>query len=211
MPGPEEILAGLTAIANQATGVAIAWHVGIAVALVALAAGWRPAERTARALIAVPLGSVAALAFAFGNPFNGLMFAAGAIALVALALLCRSKPRVSRAGSFTSVIGVTAIGFGWVYPHFLEGAPSAYLYAAPVGLVPCPTLAVAVGFALLGGGLGARAWSLTLAGLGLFYGLFGVLRLGVYLDVGLVVCAGALAAVALRSRVVSTAPALIAR
>jgi hypothetical protein len=67
------------------------------------------------------------------------------------------------------------------------------LYASPVGLVPCPTLAVAIGFALVGNGLGSRVWSLTLAALGLFYGLFGVLRLTVLLDIGLV--GGALALV----------------
>jgi hypothetical protein len=53
---------------------------------------------------------------------------------------------------------------------------------------------VAIGFALLGNGLGSRVWSLTLAAVGLFYGLFGVLRLGVLLDIGLV--GGALALVA---------------
>ena len=78
------------------------------------------------------------------------------------------------------------IAFGWGYPHFLEGHPTSYLFAAPLGLLPCPSLSVASGFALLGNGLGARAWSITLSVLGLFYGLFGVLRLGVLIDIGLV-------------------------
>ena len=86
----------------------------------------------------------------------------------------------------------------WLYPHFLEGHATAYLYASPVGLVPCPTLAVAIGFALLGNGLGSRVWSLTLAAVGLLYGLFGVLRLGVFLDIGLVSGAVALEASVLR-------------
>jgi len=58
---------------------------------------------------------------------------------------------------------------------------------------------VAIGFALLGNGLGSRVWSLTLAALGLFYGLFGVLRLGVFLDIGLVGGAVTLAALAFHS------------
>jgi hypothetical protein len=57
---------------------------------------------------------------------------------------------------------------------------------------------VAIGFALLGNGLGSRVWSLTLAAVGLFYGLFGVLRLGVLLDIGLVGGALALVAAVLR-------------
>ena len=73
-----------------------------------------------------------------------------------------------------------------IYPHFLVGPAASYLYASPAGLLPCPTLAIAIGFALLGNGLGSRPWSLTLAAVGLFYGLFGVFRLGVYLDIALV-------------------------
>jgi hypothetical protein len=59
MPRTGDILDGLSAIANQATGVAIAWHMLIATALVALVSGWRPPPRTARLLIGIPLASVA--------------------------------------------------------------------------------------------------------------------------------------------------------
>ena len=41
MPRAADILDGLSAIANQATGVAMAWHILIATALVALVSGWR--------------------------------------------------------------------------------------------------------------------------------------------------------------------------
>jgi hypothetical protein len=44
-----------------------------------------------------------------------------------------------------------------------------------------------IGVALVVDGLGSRAWALLLAGAGLFYGVFGVARLGVTLDVGLIV------------------------
>ena len=70
MPTTKEILDSLTRIANEATAIAIAWHVVLAVVLIALLLGWRPMQRTARVLVAAPLLSVAALGFAFGNPFN---------------------------------------------------------------------------------------------------------------------------------------------
>jgi len=207
MPSPTQILAGLTAIANEAIPLALAWHVVLATVLAGLAVGWRPSRPLARALIALPLASVAALALAYGNPFNAAMFAAGAFALVALGLRGAGRP-VSRGAPWAFAIGIAMIAFGWIYPHFLAGSTVAYLYAAPVGLVPCPTLSVVIGLALLGGGLGSRAFGVTLAGLGLFYGVFGVLRLGVVLDLGLVVGAVALGVTSLATA--ATIPAGVA-
>lgn len=75
------------------------------------------------------------------------------------------------------------IGFGWVYPHFLDNAALVeYLYAAPTGLIPCPTLSIVIGFTLILGGLRSRAWCLVLTIVGLFYGVFGAARLGVKID-----------------------------
>jgi hypothetical protein len=198
MPGAAEILDGLSAIASQATSVAVVWHILIAAALVALASGWRPSQQTARLLIGIPLASVAAAAIAFANPFNGLVFTVTALAMTALAMRGDRRP-VYRGSAWTYTIGLVMIAFGWVYPHFLVGRAIHYLYASPVGLVPCPSLAVATGFALLGNGAGSRAWALTLATVALFYGLFGVLRLGVFLDIPLVIGAIALAAAELHS------------
>lgn len=59
--------------------------------------------------------------------------------------------------------------------------------------MPCPTLSIVIGLSLVVGGLDSRAWTLLLGISGLFYGLFGVLRLGVTID--LVLFLGALLAV----------------
>src|SRR5918994_928 len=105
MPHATEILDGLSAIANQAAGMAVAWHFVIAMALVALAAGWRPSQRTARLLIGVPLVSGAGVAIVFDNPFNGLVFAASALALTAIAV-GGDRRLVSRGSAWTRRIGV---------------------------------------------------------------------------------------------------------
>ena len=47
MPTPQQILAVTGNVANEWRAVAIGWHVALAIALVALALGWRPAVRTA--------------------------------------------------------------------------------------------------------------------------------------------------------------------
>ena len=73
---------------------------------------------------------------------------------------------------------------------------SKYLYAAPLGLVPRPSLSIAIGFAILASGYGSRRWSIALGLLGSFYAVFGTIRLGAWLDVGLLAASAALLAIA---------------
>ena len=95
--------------------------------------------------------------------------------------------------------GATLIGFGWIYPHFLEGqAWWPHLYATPLGVVPCPTLATTIGISLVLGAFGSRAWAAVLAPAAIFYGAVGVFRLGVTIDIALFVGAMVLARVAVR-------------
>jgi hypothetical protein len=199
MPSPHEILAGLEAIANGWRPLAIVWHLALAAGLIALGLGWRPGRRLAGVLIAGPLASVSGLAWLTGNPFNGTVFAVIAAALVAVALrLPRDAVRIGTPRLLIPGIGLTA--FGWAYPHFLQtNSWITYLYAAPLGLVPCPTLCAATGLALVLRGLGSRGWSLILAASGLLYGLVGWLRLGVAIDAVLLVGAVTLAAAVLRT------------
>ena len=78
------------------------------------------------------------------------------------------------------------IAFGLIYPHFLNtDSFIKYLYASPLGLVPCPTLSLLIGFVLLYNGFGSNSISIAFIVIGLFYGIFGVFKLGVYLDLGL--------------------------
>jgi len=198
MPSAQEILSGLTRIAWEQIAVAVSWHAIVVAALVSLAA-WRPSRKVAAVALAAPLVSVGAFAWSLGNPFNAAVFLATAGALAGFGVNlpgaeARPGPRWAR------YAGAASIAFGLLYPHFLEGLPPVlYLFAAPVGLVPCPTLAVVLGFGLLGGGFGSRGWSFTAGGAGLFYALFGMFRLNVWLDAGLLLSAAALIAAAPRA------------
>jgi len=85
------------------------------------------------------------------------------------------------------VAGIVMIVFGLVYPHFLETRSiTKYLYASPAGLIPCPTLSVVIGTLLLFNVPGSQAITIILIAAGLFYGIFGMLKLKVYLDLLLV-------------------------
>ena len=172
--------------------LAIVWHMGLGGGVVALAAGWRPSNRVVAYLLVTPLVSVSAVAWAGGNPFNGAMFALLAAWLVAIASRISSYP-VHMARPLLFVPAAMLVVFGWTYPHFLERNPwTANLYAAPMGLLPCPTLATVIGATVMLSLLDSTRWTVTLAIAGLLYGAIGVLGLEVNLDYGLLV--GALVA-----------------
>jgi hypothetical protein len=190
MPDSKAILSSLSSIANEAFVFALAWHLVVAIALLALLAGVRLRRRSAALLSYAPLVSVSAFAWAYANPFNGLVFTALTAALVWLALRAPND-WLTRSEGWESLLGVALVAFGWVYPHFL-GARfpwTTYLFASPMGLLPCPTLSLVIGLTLLGSAPGGRASARILASAGLFYGVWGALRLGVTLD--LVLLAGA--------------------
>lgn len=198
MPTPDEILAGLSAITNGAWMVAAGWHVALLALVVSLAIGWRPSRRLSGAALAVPLASVSAAAWVFGNPLNGTAFALLSAATLVLGINLSAGP-VARGPRWSWLVGVLMVAFGWSYPHFLEiGLPLGYLYAAPFGIIPCPTLSGVIGLSLLGDGFGGRAWGMVLGVAGALYGLFGLVRLGVGMDAVLVVGAVALMVRALR-------------
>jgi hypothetical protein len=183
MPSAAEILAQLGALAQSHRGIAIAWHVVLAVAVAALLAGWRPAARRAMRLLAVPVVSVGVLSAAHDGPFNAVVMLGLGASLLAVASRA-SAEHVRRVDGWPTVAGTAMVAFGALYPHFLEdGSLFSYLYAAPAGVLPCPTLALVTGFTLLGGGLRSRSWCSILGGAGVFYGAFGAAALGVDIDV----------------------------
>lgn len=191
MPSADAIVRGLGVIAREWTFLALMWPAYYGLLWSALLLGWRPPQAIVGALQVPPLVSVSTLAWLGGNPFNGVLFA---VLAVTLSWICTRLP--GRSLALTSpawrVAAAALVVFAWIYPHFLDDRPLyAYLYAAPLGLIPCPTLSMVVGTTILLKGLGSRAWSLIIAFAGAFYGLFGALRLGVKID--WVLAAGALA------------------
>lgn len=182
MPTKEEILAGLTSIANEYFEIAIAWHIIILMIIAALFAGWKPGNSLMVLLLSVLLMSVSVFAGIDGNIFNAAIFAF--LVIVSIYATLRSENGIIRGDrSWPDIAGLLLIIFGLIYPEFLQtGSFIEFAYAAPTGLIPCPTLCVLTGFALLYKGFGSILWSLTIVAAGLFYGLFGVFYLGVNLD-----------------------------
>jgi len=197
MPSSTAILAGLTTIANEWWTVAVFWHAYVALLLVAIAARLDCSVRLLGGLLVLPLLSVSALAWASGNPFNGVIFAG--LSLTLAAIVYRSPPRTIQIASGPPLLlGVMFVAFGWIYPHFVETSHwSGYLIAAPLGLLPCPTLSAIIGLTLIVSGLESVAWSVTLAGAAVLYSAIGVIRLAVVIDIVMFAGAATLIAVVL--------------
>ena len=172
------ILAQTSQITADLTMLAIAWHLVLPLA-------WRRASPFVLSLLA---GSVAIVAWGYHNPFNAVSFTALAVILASSSPRRRLAPR-----GLAVTMGAAFIAFGALYPHFV--APPAYrlLWAAPLGLIPCPTLAAICGLAIATGALGSRRISYALAGWTLFYGVFGMFALGVGIDIVLVFASAAVA------------------
>jgi hypothetical protein len=190
MPPSADVLAGLTAIANAWRSVAIAWHVVFAALVCVLVVGWRPSRRLLGICLAAPLATVGVLSWTAGNPFNGTVFAALSVGLAMLA--ARLPARAIRiAPPALAGPGALLVAFGWVYPHFLQtGEWTSYLYAAPLGLLPCPTLSAVIGLSLIVNLLGSRSWAIALGSAGILFGVIGAVRLEVGVDLILLAGAG---------------------
>jgi hypothetical protein len=207
MPSSETILRGLTAIANEWSALAVFWHLYVAVLLLTIAARSDLSTRLVSGLLVPPLLSVSGLAWLSGNPFTGAVFALLSLTLATVAYRLSPTTTVRITSGPSLIAGLTFLAFGWIYPHFLEATNQGmYLIAAPMGLLPCPTLLVIIGLTLMIG-LRSTAWTLTIAGIGFIYAAIGVFRLAVTIDAVLFAGATALAVnTALRWRSAESTP-----
>ena len=186
MPTREEVLASLTSIANQYSNISIAWHIIIVILFITLFVGWKPANGLMILLLSSLFMSVSGFAAIEGNFFNAMVFAFLVILSIYAALRSPNEP-IKGDRSWPDIVGLFLIVFGLLYPEFfITGSFLEYAYAAPTGLIPCPTLAVVTGFTLLYRGFGSITWTVCIALSGMFYGLFGIFYLGIYLDLFLV-------------------------
>lgn len=186
MPTGEQILTGLTEIANTWWPVAVVWHLYFGVLAGVLLLGIRPSKRVSGILLGLPLVSVSSIAWLASNPFNGIVFAILGIIMIGISAKL-PRVRVQIAPLWAVIPGIIMFIFGWVYPHFLDSSSFLpYLYAAPMGIIPCPTLSIVIGLALILNGLGSRILSIVLGMSGIIFGITGVVQLGVSIDVVLV-------------------------
>ena len=179
------ILTAAAAIAAEWRWLAITWHAVFALVLAAILACNIRDRRGLAITAALPFTTVAALAWWSGNPFNGTVFTVFAITLVAIAARLPASP-IAIGAPPALWAGAGCCALAWSYPHFLSGTWTQYFYAAPLGLLPCPTLALCVGLSLITQGFGSMRWTIVVFAASITYGVIGVFALGVTLDWALI-------------------------
>ena len=198
MPASSAILEQLTRATNELTALAIAWHFVAVIVGVAMICRWQPRASYAPLPLVAPVVSVFMVSLGYGNWFNAASFFVLAVALT-FASVDLVEPARVHAPRWRSVLGIGLVVYGIAYPHFVDGAWYRSLYAAPVGVLPCPTLAMIAGYTLVTGGHETRAVPAVLAVWTAFYAAFGIAKLGVLLDIGLVAATFGLVALALQN------------
>ncbi len=85
--------------------------------------------------------------------------------------------------------GVVALIFGFWYLHWV-GPPVALtaLYYSPIGILNCPTMLTVTGFLILTSQPRSRGLEAFVGISTLYFGLFGIIKLGAWVDIALVAC-----------------------
>jgi hypothetical protein len=86
--------------------------------------------------------------------------------------------------------GIIGLVFGFWYLHWVESPVwlNAFLYS-PLGVVNCPTMITICGFLCLSQKPRSVLLEAAVALITLYFGFFGLFRLGAYIDVALIICA----------------------
>jgi hypothetical protein len=86
--------------------------------------------------------------------------------------------------------GILGLVFGFWYLHWVESPVwwNALLYS-PLGAVNCPTMVTLCGFLCLSQKPRSALLEAAVALITLYFGFFGIFRLGAYVDVALIICA----------------------
>ncbi|HUL30930.1 MAG TPA: hypothetical protein VLZ03_10815 [Thermodesulfobacteriota bacterium] len=86
--------------------------------------------------------------------------------------------------------GIFGLVFGFWYLHWVESPVWLNaLFASPLGVVNCPTMVTVCGFLCLSQKPRSALLEAAVGIVTLYFGFFGIFRLGAYVDVALVLCA----------------------
>jgi hypothetical protein len=188
MPTANEILLSLQFLANKYVEMSIAWHVIIVFVIILAIYNKKINTKLYLGICGFLFLSVSLMAAIVMNPFNFLFFLLLAIVFLRKSLLQVHSHLHFKRQTVSKVFAYLLILSGLIYPHFLGPEILVYFMAAPVGIIPCPTLLVTSGLTLLFT-IPDIKLNYFLIPANVFYGAIGVFFLAVTLDIILLLAA----------------------
>ena len=178
----EVILTYLEKISNGCLPVNFVMHMAV-IALVTVMIVKK--GKLHKAYMIIPIGilvlSVLAHAIVYGNPFHMITFALFAVSF--LVFYKKNQTWMQLEASVLNGLAGIVILSGFWYPEFVHTGKIGSLLLSPVGVVPCATLLVTVGFFTLYSDYLSRGLCVAGVAMAAIYGIVGVFVLDVEYDV----------------------------
>jgi hypothetical protein len=192
---PEEITETLTRASAENSLLAAVMHALYLVMTVAGFAVKRIRNTVFGILLLILSGSAAVVAVRYGIVPNILIFAIFFI-LTARAMIKKELDfEVSGQSLAARIAGFAAIFFGFYYLHWVSEPllVNALVYS-PLGIANCPTMAAFAGFLCFLRRPGSPFLEAFVGVITLYFGFFGIMRLGAYVDIVLIAAGASLLA-----------------
>jgi hypothetical protein len=184
---PESISETLTKVSSDNKPLALIIHLAFVVLTGVGFAAKRIRNAVFGALLLILSGSALVISVRYLIPPNIMVFAVFFI-LTARAIAMKEL-NFEATGQLLAgkIAGFAAIVFGFYYLHWVEEpiALNALLYS-PLGIVNCPTMAAYAGFLCFLRRPGSPMLEAFVGAISLYFGFFGIMRLGAYVDIVLI-------------------------
>ncbi|MBP2643796.1 MAG: hypothetical protein H6Q67_1683 [Firmicutes bacterium] len=185
------ILNYLETISNQNLWLNSLMHLLVIIAIFVIFFGGKRncQQRIVDGVIFLLFTSVTINALIYGNVFHLVTFTI--LTVTAFIELFKKKNKFDALShNVRFIVAIIFIGIGFWYPEFVKTTPVALLLLSPAGIVPCPTLLITLGLLTLAyPKVNIPQYTIT-ALVGACYGLVGVFKLQVSLDIALILLAG---------------------
>ena len=190
LKSPEEISSMLNQVTKDTSFLAVVIH-GIYLVLIILGLAIKKLRNILfSALLLILSGTAAVISIRYEILPNIIIF----ITFFILTIIAIIKKELNfdfkKLPLINKVIGIIAIFFGFYYLHWVPEPLflNALIYS-PLGIVNCPTMVAICGLLCFLKKPGSFPLEFFVAGVTLYFGFFGIMRLGAYIDIVLIVAA----------------------
>ncbi len=185
---PQELIVSLSSVASETKQIALIMHCVFLIVFVVGLFVKKTRNILFSLLILILSGSATLLAFKYRIIPNIIVF--GAIFTLSLVPLIKKEMSfdISNVGALGKIIAFLSLAIGFYYLHWIEEPVwiNAFFYS-PLGIINCPTLITICGLLIFSTRPGLAMLEVFTACITLYFGFFGIMRLGAKIDFMLII------------------------